>query len=56
MAERREALLQVERHRIVDLGADAALREALRARVAVRHADDELVVDVAAIRRLRPAA
>jgi hypothetical protein len=41
-----EARLQVEGHRVVDLGADAGLGEVLAQRVAARRADDELVVDV----------
>src|SRR5688572_4800329 len=42
----REALLHVERARIVDLGADAGRAEVLLESVASSRADDELVVDV----------
>src|SRR6266404_8099348 len=43
-----EALLEVKGHGVVDLGADALRGEELPQRVALRGADDELVVDVGA--------
>src|SRR5579864_5393605 len=52
MAEVGKAGLQMERHRIVDLVADAPLVEMALQRVAPRCADHELVEDVTAIRRL----
>src|SRR5437773_11056021 len=52
MAEIREARLQMERHGIVDLGPDAETVQVPLERIALRRADDELVVDVTAIRRL----
>ena len=56
VAEIGEAGLQVERHRVVDLVADAPRVEMALQRVALRRPDDELVEDVAAIRPARPAA
>src|SRR5437773_947810 len=47
-----EARLQVERDGIVNLIPDAVLVEMALERVAVRRGDDELVVDVQAVRRL----
>jgi hypothetical protein len=46
MAERRETFLQVERHRIVDLGADAGAFEMRAHGVAVRQPHDVLIEDV----------
>ncbi len=47
-----EALLQMQRHRIVDLRADPALCQELPQRVAALHAQDVLVEDVAAARAI----
>ena len=55
IAERGETLLQVERHGIVDLGADAVLGQKRPHTIAIRHPHDELVVDVEAVRRPRSA-
>ena len=52
VAETREALLLVERDRVVDLRADALLGEVLAQRVAALHPHHVLVVGVAAAREL----
>src|SRR5262245_53255895 len=53
MTEVREARLQMKRNRIVDFGANASRVEMLLQTVAVCCPDDELVVDVMAIRGFR---
>src|SRR5262245_62519504 len=52
MSEIREAGLQMERNRIVDLVADALLVEMTLQAVAIGDADHELIEDVTTIRRL----
>ena len=47
VAEPREALLLVERDRVVDLRADPLLNEVLPERIAIFHPHHELVVGVA---------
>ena len=51
IAQAREAGLQGQRHRIVDLVADAGLVEMALERVASGRADDELIEDVPAVGR-----
>src|SRR4029450_8654059 len=52
VAETREARLQMERHRVINLVADAVLVEVPLERVALGRPDDELVEDVPVARRL----
>ena len=51
VAQRREALLQMKGHRVVDFCADGRGVEVPLQPIAIRDAHDELVVDVRALRR-----
>src|SRR6202042_3911597 len=50
-AEVGETLLQMQWHRIIDLGADALGQEVRPQRITVARADDVLIVDVPAARQ-----
>ena len=50
VTEIREAFLDVQRHRVVDLGADAAFLEVVAQPIAFGNANHVLVVDVAVAR------